>query len=232
MGEPRVTANDFQMFGETTQDANNLEQSLLYLQSSPYATAIIEDVRGTDVIFNRVDLGADEALGNGSGVIWNPEAALQLANGDVMSPAVNLASEFAHLSLEGGLDPNPTFDPVWDNSAEAIAHQGANVIASELGEPLRQSYDNVDLVRTSDPTFSFSGASDLFDYGAFDASYGVGSFGSDGFGYDSGFDSFGSDSFGFDYGSFSSEYGIGDYGFDSFGGGSGGGGFFEYMIAV
>ena len=253
MGEGRVTANDFNMINETTQDANNLEQSLIYLQQSPYATEIISAASGTNITFDRADINADQAFGDGSGVGWNPEVALQLSTGEVMSPALNLASEFAHLTLEGGLDANATPDAVWDNSAEAVAHLAANDMAIELGEPQRAGYSDGDFLLVTDPTVSYADTSGVLsndtlntsDLGAYDASsFDAASFATDygvaDFGFDSGgYDSFGSD-YGFDAGSFSSDYGFGDFSFDSFGGGSGGGGgggfstdaLMEMMVAV
>ncbi len=216
MGEPRTNANDFQMIGATTQDANNFERSLLYLQGSPYATSITDAASGASVTFDHSSLWADEAKSDGSGVVWNPEAALQLPDGDIMSPAVNLLSEFAHLTLPGGLDDNVTPDPVWDSPAERIAHEGTNVAAGELGEPLRDGYYGVTPVQTGDPTYSYNSGGDLFDYEAFNAVYGVTDVGSNG-----GLSSFGFDSFGFDYGSFNDDYGIGDFSLDSFGNGGG-----------
>lgn len=237
-GEPRTNANDFNMINETTQDANNLEQSLIYLQQSEYATDIINQAAGTSITFDRTDINADQAFMDGSGVGWNPEIALQLTSGEVMSPALNLASEFAHLVLPGGLDPNATPDLIWDNSAEAVAHLAANDMAVELGEPIRSGYADGDFLLVNDPTVSFADTSGVlsgdtidtsnlgtydstgFDAGSFAADYGVANYGLNG-GFDSsGFDSFSS---GFDYGSFSADYGIGDFSFDSFGGGGGGG---------
>ena len=222
MGEPRTNANDFQMIGATTQDANNLERSLLYLQGSPYATSITDAASGVNVTFDHSSLSVDEAKSDGSGVVWNPEAALQLPDGDIMSPAVNLLSEFAHLTLPGGLDDNITPDPVWDSPAERIAHEGTNVAAGELGEPLRDGYYGVTPVQTGDPTFSYDSGSDLFDHDAFSLISGLPDVG-----LDSGLSSSGSNSFGFDYGSFNDSYGIGNFDLDSFGngGGSDGGGF-------
>ena len=227
MGEPRTNANDFQMIGATTQDANKFEQSLLYLQGSPYATSITDAASGVNVTFDHSSLWADEAKPDGSGVVWNPEAALQLPNGDIMSPAVNLLSEFAHLELPGGLGDNVTPDPVWDSPAERIAHEGTNVAAGELGEPLRDGYYGVTPVQTGDPTYSYNSGGDLFDYDAFSAVYGVTSNGLDSGLGSSGYDSFGGNSgasnFGFDYGSFNDSYGIGNFSLDSFGGGGGSG---------
>ena len=254
--EPRTNANDFNMINETTQDANNLERALLYLQESPTASNWIDGASGAEVTFDHVDYYADQAFGDGSGVVWNPEIGLYLDNsGEIMSPAINLASEFAHMVEPGGLDPNATPDALWDNSAEAIAHQATNIAAAELGEPTRDNYFDVTPIKVPDITTSGS-VSDMygdtidtsaagsfnagsFDADAFIADYGIDfgsdtfgsdsgfdSYGADSFGSDSGFDSYGSDSFGFDYGSFSADYGI-DFGggFDSFGGGGGGGGF-------
>ncbi|WP_182422064.1 hypothetical protein [Aureimonas sp. ME7] len=139
-GNERTNANDFDMHDATTQDANNLELALLHLQGSDYATDIVDAAVGGDVFFDHSDLYADQALPDGSGVVWNPDVGLQLSDGDVISPAAALGSEFAHQVLPGGLDQNATPDAYWSNSAEAVAHQAANDFGADLGEPYRDGY--------------------------------------------------------------------------------------------
>lgn len=218
-GDPRTSANDFQMINATTQDANNLELSLLYLQQSPTASGHIDTVSGTSVTFNHSDLYADEAFADGSGVVWNPEAGLYLNNsGEIMSPALNLASEFAHMAEPGGLGDNVTPDPVWGSPAEAIAHQAANVIAAELGEPIRDNYFDVEAVPVPD-VLSSGSLSDV--YGDAGISFDSGSFDAGASGADYGAADFGFDSYDFD---------LGDYGASDFGG-SFTDGFYEASVA-
>ena len=198
-GEERTNANDFDMINGTTQDANNLELALLHLQDSPYASSIVDAAAGGTVEFNHTDLYADEALADGSGVIWNPDVGLQLSDGDVISPAAALGSEFAHQVLDGGLDQNATPDALWENSAEAIAHTAANEFGAELGEPHRNGYadgtpvlvdgvtdfvngDTIDTSGMASASFDTSGfeAGAYANYGPLDHSVGAG----DGGGYD------------------------------------------------
>lgn len=192
-GEERTNANDFNMINGTTQDANNLELALLHLQDSPYASSIVDAAAGGTVEFNHTDLYADQALPDGSGVVWNPDVGLQLADGDVISPAAALGSEFAHQVLDGGLDQNATPDALWENSAEAIAHTAANEFGAELGEPYRNGYadgtpvlvdgvadfvngDTIDTSGTGPGSFDTSGfeAGAYADYGLSDHSAGAG----------------------------------------------------------
>lgn len=198
-GEERTNANDFEMIGGTAQDANNLELALLHLQDSPYASSIVDAAAGGTVEFNHTDLYADEALADGAGVIWNPDVGLQLSDGDIISPAAALGSEFAHQVLDGGLDQNATSDALWENSAEAIAHTAANEFGAELGEPQRNGYADgtpvlvegvTDFVNgdTIDTSGTASGSVDAggFEAGAY-ADYGVSDHGADagdGSGYD------------------------------------------------
>ena len=243
--EPRTNANDFDMYGSitdptngatypaefSTQDANNQELSLLYLQDSPLASSWIDQAAaiGVGVTFDHtIENGLAYDGNDGPGITWNPDVGFQMENGEIISPAGILVSEFGHTVEPGGLDPNPTPDAVWDNSAEAAAHAPSNEIYADLGEPYRPGYDvGGDMVDVSGVTSHFTaGAYDnsAFDAGSFAADYGVTNFGLDSFG---GYDSFGSggyDNFGFDAGSFAADYGIGNYSFDSFGGGGGGGG--------
>lgn len=256
--EPRTNANDFDMYGSitdpttgtsypaefSTQDANNLELSLLYLQDSPLASSWIDQAAATGVgvtFDHTIENGLAYDGDGGLGVTWNPDIGFQLESGEIISPAGILISEFGHTVEPGGLDPNPTPDAVWNNSAEAAAHGPSNEIYADLGEPNRPGYDDsgnmvdVPSVTTHTDTGAYGDTFDLsaydspgFDANGFAADYGVPSLG-----YDGGFDSFGSydsfgsgsyDNFGFDAGSFAADYGIGSFGFDSFGGGGGGGG--------
>ena len=229
-GDPRTNANDFNMNGTngldvTAQDANNFELSLLYLQTSPTASSWIDQASGNIVQFDHA-MQDGRAFVDGSGVIWNPDIGFQLDNGEIISPSGVLAAEFAHSVLPGALDPNPTPDPIWSDSSEAIAHQAANVAYAELGEPNRPDYFQGDFLDVPGVTSHGSEANvfGTFDTGSFDAVSFAADYGVTNFGYDSGFgsgsDSFGGyDSFGFDTGSFIADYGIGDYSFDSFGSG-------------
>ncbi len=156
-GDERTNANDFDMHNATTQDANNLELALLHLQGSDQASDIVDAVSGIDVHFDHGSIWADEALADGSGVVWNPDVGLQLSDGDIISPAAALGSEFAHVALPGGLDQNATEDAYWSNSAEAIAHTAANDFGADLGEPYRDGYDDGTPIVVEGVTYSTNG---------------------------------------------------------------------------
>ena len=109
-GPAHINANDFNLVNATAADANNFQIALDYLQNSSLASNVLDLARGADVYFDHSNLYADEARTDGSGVVWNPDVALALADGNFMSPAVNLLSEFAHMVLPGGLGDNTTLD--------------------------------------------------------------------------------------------------------------------------
>lgn len=152
MGATRTTANDFHLVNATAADANNFEMALTYLQNSSLASDVIDASRGHDITFNHSDPFADEALPDGSGIVWNPDIALQLDDGNFMSAALNMLSELAHMVLPGGLGDNHTVDMQWDSPAEAIAHIFANEVAAQLGEPQRLTYSQGTPALTSSVT--------------------------------------------------------------------------------
>lgn len=212
-GEPRTSAVDFIMIDATTQDANNFELALLYLQDSPTASSWIDHAAeiGNLVDFNHGDLDGNVATADGVG--WNPDVGIYLENsGEIMSPAITLASEFGHVVLEDGLTDLTTPDPVWGSPSEGAAHQATNVIAGELGEPIRDNYFDVAPVNVPDITSHGSLTEvygDTIDTSTFNPDNG-GSFDT----IDtSGLGTY--DASGFDAGSFAADYGVADFGYDS-----------------
>jgi RHS repeat-associated protein len=109
----------------------NYLTAMLYLEQSPYAQAIINDLQKSPNLYI-VHIGDavidDEQDGNI--LRWNPHTALCVQGGQ-QSPALNLLHELVHLwEQQNGLDPGN----------EEATTQITNPAARELGEPIRLNY--------------------------------------------------------------------------------------------
>jgi RHS repeat-associated protein len=109
----------------------NYLTAMLYLDGSPYAKAIIDDLQKSPNIYVlHVGDAVKEDEQDGNIVRWNPHKALCVQGGE-QSPALNLLHELVHLwEQQNGLDAGN----------EEATTQITNPAARELGEPIRQNY--------------------------------------------------------------------------------------------
>ena len=134
-----------------------------YLRGAPTSAARWDAVRASPI---RVYIIVDPSLTDGAGcsghicrVDWNPEAGTRTGDGSIQSPALGLDHELAsHIHDEIANPIQYTLDrllPSVDNptvsqhEANAVRHESQ--VANELGEPVRNGYDDVDPV-DSTPT--------------------------------------------------------------------------------
>jgi RHS repeat-associated protein len=117
------------------------QTALLYLESSPAANAIIQDLEKSPTLFiiNASDDNSHDfadpngAFGPQRGVYWRPNYALCVKNG-VQSPAIQLLHELTHLWQAQNKKP------FHGDQAENDAVQITNPAAQQLGEPTRKNY--------------------------------------------------------------------------------------------
>lgn len=128
--------NTSNMFNNNFRD---LQQALQYLDDSPLAVEIMRSAHaaGVKVVIVRgtTETGYHPASNT---VFWNPEAALRLTNGGLMSPAMALLHELAHGAL--GLPNTPTGDAYDDVENRYIIQHYEWGVAAVLGEPTRQDH--------------------------------------------------------------------------------------------
>jgi hypothetical protein len=110
--------------------------ALLYLESSPAANKIIQDLQNSPTLYlidASDDVAKDTTQTYNQIVFWKPHQALCVSNG-VQSPAIGLLHELVHLwQAQNNMPFNGDF-------AENNAVQITNPAARQLGEPTRFNY--------------------------------------------------------------------------------------------
>lgn len=128
----------------TQGQLDNLDRALTYLSQSPTALASLTAFEG-----NTIELRTDDndyTSSDGHTVGWDPNSALVTNEGGVQSSALGLAHEIGgHAESQNGLDlNNPSPETGYPNQAEYTATKYEDTVASELGEPQRTDYGDVD----------------------------------------------------------------------------------------
>ncbi|CAJ0808467.1 hypothetical protein LMG19083_04711 [Ralstonia psammae] len=167
-----LTANDFRVIGATAGDIANLNAALAYLQQSPVAAAILQQMaqNGTTININARDqdtynppVGAPRYNPNfpPNSINWDPNSGqiVSDANGTILgvqSAALSLLHEAAHAT-----DPNFNTNAItpnsqYDDNAEQYAIGQEDAVAQQLGEPQRFNHHGgaIDDANPTDHTIS------------------------------------------------------------------------------
>ena len=142
---------------ENEKNQEILNASLEYLQGSSRGAAIVEYAMNHEetVWINFSTVVAITYQSPSKTIYWDPERALKIAEGIIMSPAVGLGHELYHFWQHMELGAT---EETWDwVLVEALAlAKFENPVCKALGEPVRENYmDFTGMVSVNSPT-SFS----------------------------------------------------------------------------
>ncbi|TFW17548.1 hypothetical protein [Duganella callida] len=146
-----ITASYYHVTNATATDIAKLDLALSYLSTSSQAAAdIFSSARDGMISEVRIVHNGDDSYDPTTRVLqWDPDSGLMVSqNGifGVQSSALGFAHEVAH-----SVDPN--IGSTSHAQAEATATAKETIIANQLGEPTRSTYnDAVKLVTESNPT--------------------------------------------------------------------------------
>lgn len=158
-----LTAADFKLNNSpSADDVAALNAALAYLQQSPTASAILQQMKDKGVSINIVG-DRNDGYNPDNSIDWDPKAGLIVSNTGMVtgveSAAVNLIHEGAHATdtnLTADTNDKSTAVIGFPNAAELYAVNQANQVATELGEAQRTTYTGgiVDVQNATDHTIS------------------------------------------------------------------------------
>ena len=146
-----ITSANFNVTQATPTDIAKFDLALAYLSTSNQAAAnLFMAARDATVSEVRINHNGDDSYDTLTRVLhWDPDSGLMVSkNGffGVQSPALGFDHEIAHsIDTKNGTETSA--------QAEAYATSIETIVANDLGEPTRSTYnDAIKLVTTSNPT--------------------------------------------------------------------------------
>ena len=138
------------------KDIEAYEKAILYLSKSERAKQIIQELQASPIIFTIVfnDDDFDAYMFDSQLILWDSDSGLVTGVGDVQSAALGLIHEMGHAEqyINGKFKDFPTDKEKGDILKKSLEEENLekteNVVASQLIEPKRKSYDDSVATRT------------------------------------------------------------------------------------